>query len=41
MGTGVELGKRKRVRDRVKIFPLAGTKAKPEKATVGQEARSD
>lgn len=41
MGTWVELGKRKRLRDRVKISPLAGTKAEPEKATVEQEVRSD
>lgn len=41
MGTWVELGKRKKLRNRVKISPLAGTKAEPEKATVEQEARSD
>lgn len=40
MGPWVELGKRKRVRDRVKISPVARTKAKPGKATVGQGARS-
>lgn len=41
MGTWVELEKRKRVRDGINISPLAGTKAKPGKATLREEARSD
>lgn len=44
MSTWAELGKRKSVRARVevrKISLLAGAEAKPEKAPVGQEARSN